>query len=275
MSSLDDDPNELETVAALTRQTMTPHPLDPGKVYAVATADGEVERIDLTGDEWLDAPRRKKGTATVTDTHSFLHYYRKHADTDSEVYATYEHRTITAVLDAHTDAAARFGRHRLQLTLQHTPAWLAWTAISGKPMTQAVFADFIEDHRLDIVEPPAADVLELAQTFHATLNATFSSAHIVKSGQRSLSWIESSTATAGRNGQMEIPDQLDLALAVFVGDEVTEAMTARLRYRIDNGALRLTLLLNEVDETVRAVFNHKIDVVEQAAKITIMRGSPC
>ena len=46
-----------------------------------------MQKIDLTGDQYRDFPKRKTGTVTVRNVASFERYYAKHADEDSEVFA--------------------------------------------------------------------------------------------------------------------------------------------------------------------------------------------
>lgn len=266
----------VEAIANLAQEGETGEELEPGKIWAFRTRNGDVKTIDLTGDEYHDTPRRKTGTTTVRDAASFLAYWGKHSDGDSEIYADRDRRTITAVLDAHTKTdGARFGQHRLVLGLRHTESFQAWVASSGKAMTQTQFAEFIEDHRPDIIEPAAADVLELAQTFQATTKANFRSSSILKSGQRQINYVEQIDASAGRDGKLTIPDSLQLALAVFDGATEADAVTARLRYRITDGRLALIYLLDQLADVVNAAFEGVItDVAAGVDETPILRGTP-
>jgi uncharacterized protein YfdQ (DUF2303 family) len=264
-----------QTVAELARSATEPHKVEPGGIYLIATADGQVKQIDLTGDTYRDTPRRKTGTTTVRDAASFLAYWAKHADTDSEVYADREALTITAVLNAHTDGGARFGDHRLVLRLKHTESFMAWKAASGQPMGQVPFAEFLEDHRIDIHTPPAAELLELAQTFQATTRVTFKSASSLKSGQRQLSYVEETDASAGAKGQIAIPDSFDLGLAVFQGATEADAVTARLRYRVSGeGRLTLIFILDRLTEVVDAAFEGVVAAIDTDVAVPILRGTP-
>src|SRR5262249_14866265 len=154
-----------------------PHTLELGKYHIVPTANGGVMSFDLTGDQYLDQPMRKTGVVTVTDVPSFLALYAKHASPDAEAYADRTRGTITPILDAHTPygGVPQWQGHRVVLQLKHTEAFQAWAAVNGKMMGQLAFAEHIEDRRADIVEPTAAAVLELAQTFQATTKVDFKS----------------------------------------------------------------------------------------------------
>jgi uncharacterized protein YfdQ (DUF2303 family) len=246
--------------------------LELGKFY-VLTVGSQVHRLDLTGDEYRDAPRRKAGTTTVRDVASFLAYFGKHSDGDSEIYASRDTRTVTAVLDAHQPAAARFGQHRVVLQLKHTEAYEAWAAGNGKLMPQNTFAEFIEDRRAEITSPPAADLLELAQHFEATTKVTFRSGTRLKSGQRMLTYVEEQNASGG-SGELAIPDSFDLAVPVFEGAQVADALTARLRYRISDGKLYMAYILDELTRVLDGAFWGVIAEIDREVPVPILRGTP-
>jgi len=266
--------SDAHAVIEATRVATPPVPLDVDKVWLAPTPTGWV-KFDFTGDEYRDLPRRKKGTTVVENVGSFLAYWEKHhTEGMSEVYADLTRRTVTAVLDAHSTTAAGWAAHRLVLALRHSPSLNAWRGISGTMMPQLRFAEFIEDHRPDIIEPDAADVLELAESFQATTTAVFKSGTILKSGQRELQYQETIDATAGHTKRMPIPDALTLALLVFEGDDSAEAITARLRYRTGDGKLQLGVILDEVEEKVRSAFDAIVDQIGGSIAAPVLRGTP-
>lgn len=267
--------DNIQAVIDTARASTVPHQVEVGQVYLLANGHGGVDRVDLTGDEYRAAPRFKIGKVIVRDAASFIAYWEKHSDDGSEIYADRKAGTVTAVLDAHADDAPRFGRHRLALELRHTDAFLAWQQRSGKLQPQVAFAEFIEDHRADIASPPAADLLELAQTFQATTKVTFRSGTALKSGQRQLTYVEEQNATAGSKGQITIPDEFQLALPIYEGAEVADAVTARLRYRIDgDGKLGLMFILDQLTEVVNAAFEGVVALLDDQVSVPILRGVP-
>src|SRR5712691_3492747 len=92
---------EAEGVRDLAIKASRWHRVEAGEQYAWPNENGEIDRLDLSG----DMPARKYGTVTVRDTDSFAAYWDKHHDADSEVYADLEAARVTAVLDAHQPAA--------------------------------------------------------------------------------------------------------------------------------------------------------------------------
>lgn len=267
---------DTEAIINAARMGAEPSILVLGEYHIVPTAGGGVQVFDLTGDEFRDQPRRKTGTVTVADVPSFLAFYTKHASPDAEVFADRVRGTVTAILDAHTGhgGVPQWQGHRVVLQLKHTDAFQAWAAVNGKLMSQTAFAEFIEDRRADIREPSAADVLELAQTFQATTKVDFKSSSILKSGQRQLSYVESIDAKAGHRGEMAVPDHLQLAVAVYEGATVADAVTARLRFRIVDGRLQLAVVLDQLADVVRAAFEGVIAEVQAGVPVPVLRGTP-
>lgn len=253
--------------------------LEPGKFYAFKHHD-KVTTIDLL-DRNLARPRRKTGIVRVQDVPSFVHYYRKHADDQSEVYVDIDAGTVTAVLNAHMktndiddpDDTARWGDHRLILTLAKTETWKRWTASDRKMMRQAEFADFIDDNRADIRKPSAADMLELVQQFQAIQRVTFQSAAILSNGDRRLTYIEETDAGAGAKGSLEVPSALELGIAPF-DDSDPYAVTARFRYRIQGGQLYMGYLLDNADDVTKDAVKTVVAKLSEELGITVMRGTP-
>jgi uncharacterized protein YfdQ (DUF2303 family) len=267
---------DTHAVIELAQASAGPHNLELGGYYVVATAQGQLHQIDLTTDRYLDQPVRKTGNVVVRDAASFLAYWGKHSTAASEIYADRDRLSITGVVDAHGPAAedTNWGQHRIVLQLRHSPAFKAWQHLSGSLVGQTQFAEFIEDRRGDIREPAAADVLELAQTFQATTKVSFRSSNRLSSGARQLSYVEDVEASAGQRGEMTIPDELHLALAIFEGADVADAVTARLRYRIEDGRLRLGVVLDRVAEVVDGAFAGVVSAVDDTVEQPVLFGTP-
>ncbi|MFJ8224917.1 DUF2303 family protein [Streptomyces griseus] len=271
------DLNGTQAVIDVAMRAAQPHQLEPGNYYTLVTPGGGVQRVDLTGPEHTGVPARKSGTTVVRDVDSFLAYFDKHGDESTEVYADVESQTITAVLDAHTADDPRWGGHRLELRLRSTPSWRAWVGASGELMSQGMFAEFIEDNLLDLVEPDSATMLELAQSFEATTSAEFQSSQRLDSGQRRFSFVEDVQAKAGLKGEITIPATLTLALRPFEGTEPYK-VTARFRYRLDRqkGELRLGFKIERPEDTLAAAFEDIRTLVDNGIPedIAVLNGAP-
>lgn len=263
----------VDAVANLAAQGAGPHHLEPGGYYAFQLGD-RVHEVDLTGDRFADIPRRKTGLTTVRDVDSFAAYYAKHHDDASEVYADRDRLTITAVLDAHSADHPAWQEHRLTLALRHSKAWAAWAAFDGKLVEQEAFAEHLEDNRVDIAAPPAADMLEIAQSIQASTKAEFKSAKILASGARTLQYAEDVNARAGATGELTIPAGFVLRLPVFDGATFADEVTARFRYRISSGKLLLGYRLDRPADVVAAAFASVVQELGEACSATVLAGTP-
>lgn len=269
------DEGTVNSIAGLGVAAAGSRKLDLGGYYAVASVDGELHQIDLTGDRWRDQPKRKEGTTSVRDVASFAGYWGKHATAgESEIYANREGCSVTAVLDAHTADEARWGKHRLVLGLRFSEAFKAWQAHDGKAMDQETFAEFLEDNRADIHTPNAAEMLEIASSLQATTQASFSSGIRLADGQRQLAYTEDTSAKAGQRGDLTIPTEIVLAVQVFDGATVADRLTARFRYRISNGHLSLHYKLDRPADVISSAFEGIVHEVTDACAATVLRGTP-
>lgn len=266
-----------EIIRDLAQASTEPSPLEPGGIYAWI-AGGQVHKIDLTGDEYRDNPRRKRGLVPVTDVASFAHYYAKHADGDSEVFADLDDGTIAAVLDAHHPAGgeARWQGHRVILRLVPTPQWVTWTRSDRKMMGQQEFAEFIEDNIGDVAPDgpcTGADLLEIAQQFQAHTKVSFKSGSRLASGETQFTYQEEIDARAGQRGTIGIPAAFELGLKVF-GDSEAYRVRARFRYRLADGALRLGYHLDDPAGQHRDAVLQVVAKAQEATGATVMRGRP-
>lgn len=263
---------EAQTIAEVALRSAPPVVLEPGKVHAFHTPAG-VQKFDLTGPEHTGIPPRKSGVTTLRDAASWLAYWEKHADDNSEVYADSDRLTITAVLDANTADQARWGGHRVQLALRTTDAWKQWLALDGKLMGQEQFAEFVEDHLPELLEPAAADMLEIAQSIQGVAKAEFQSGTRLSSGERKLAYVETVTAKAGQKGELVIPETFVVGLVPFEGSEGYK-LTARLRYRINGGPLQLGYKLERPADILRTAFTDVVETIGEQIDQPVMNGTP-
>ncbi|MEV6105737.1 DUF2303 family protein [Streptomyces sp. NPDC051940] len=249
-----------------------PAELEPGRFYAFHTPEG-VHTVDLTGDDYKTAPSRKQGATTVTDAASWLAYWTKHHDDASDVYADAQRLTVTAVLDAHTSDAARWSGHWLRLQLRKTEAWEQWLQRDGQLLSQEMFAEHIEDHLPELLEPDPATMLEIAQSMQATTKAEFKSGTRLQSGERQLTYVEDTRASAGRKGELTIPATFTVGVVPFEGSSGYK-LGARLRYRIQDTTLRIGYKLDQPGDVLKSAFADVVKAIAEGIDVPVMNGTP-
>lgn len=253
-----------------------PTPLDDeGRFFTLVSPDGSTEVIDLEEHRTalLDHPRRKTGVYGAHDAESFAGYFNKHADAQSEVWADFPKTRIVGLINAHAGGTqAGHEDHRVAYSVLKTPAWLAWAELDGKFLDQAKFAEHIEDRAIDIINPSAADMLELAQTFQATTGVEFKSSKRLSSGESQIEYREQIDATAGKAGKLEIPEKFELAIVPFYGAQAYKVI-ARLRYRIGGGHLLLSYKLERPEELLEDAFGSVVHKVGDLIKVPVWNGA--
>lgn len=272
---------EAATIAMAGRISTSPHQLDTLATYVVQTPTG-VQVVDLDTDEHRrregKAPKRKTGTFQLTEHASFSQYVNDHAVADgSTLWGDRDRGQIIAVLNDHAthslDDEPDWRDHRAVLTLRRTPAWEAWTKASGQMHDQAAFAEFLEDRAGDVVDPDPARLLEVATSIEATTGVAHKSAVRLDSGEVKVRYEETIDARAGQAGDLTIPSRIELALSPYEGMDPYR-VTARFRYRLANGTLRLGVVLDRPEDVLRAAFADVIAAVETETGLTVLHGTP-
>lgn len=213
------------------------------------------ERVEIHSlEQHLPNPLRQRGTVTIHDWADFAQLVNRLANAHySTVYANVDTGAVTAVFDDHANPAeggqvAGWRQHTATLKLQTDPDWDRWLKFSDKLLPQTDFASVLEDLAHTVVAPDAATLFEVATNFRATRKASFDSTVNVQNGDVQLSWAEETNAKAGttKSGAVEVPKEFTISVAPWRGvDPVT--LTARFRYYVDNGQLRIGYALLRAD----------------------------
>lgn len=257
----DETQTDLQAVLDAGTELAAPHSLQPVEGRAVAwmvPAGAHVEVDDL--ERLQDHPNRMRGTVEPITAESFVAYVNRHANEQSTVWWDEVAGTVEAVLNDHAGAEhfAGWADHRAVLRLRSTPEWDFWTKMDGVLVSQEQFAEHIEDGARELVEPDAATMLEVAQTFHATTQVQFRQATRLQSGTAQFVYDEEQQAKAGKAGSLSVPTEFVIALSPYIG-EAPYRVTARLRYRVRSGGLAIGYKLDRPDRVRR-------DAVSQIAE---------
>ena len=267
----------IEAIGDLAVRAELGEALEPGSVYAFMHPRATAPFIvNLRGDEYLDEPRRKRGSVCVTDVASLAAYHTKHGTDHSEVFADLDEAAITAVLNAHHAADPDWQDHRVTLSMRRTPQWITWTGQNRVMMSQQAFAEFLEDNAADIAADgpvSAADLIELAQEFHAHTKVTFASGKRLKSGETQFVYTETIEAKGSERGTIAIPDEFELALRPLEDCDLFR-IKARFRYRLREGQLTLGYHIDDPAQKFRSAVDEVVALAEDKCGVKILRGRP-
>ena len=248
------------------QQAVEPYPIDARGLFLARNADGDAHVIDVSEklyDLDIRPPANIQAARAVRDVESFVEYLAKHGLDRTELWASRNAGTIQAVIDAHESTGeAGHEKHTITLRLIQTDDAADWRGKDGEYLPQAAFAEFIEDHIPNFTKPSGAEMLELAQTFQATTKVDFESSSRVKSGETQLAYKEQTQATAGKKGSLTIPDTFTIAFQPYRGRGAW-TVTARFRYRINGGDLRLAYRLERIEDVLDMAFAEVVDEVKE------------
>ncbi|WP_018135423.1 DUF2303 family protein [Acaricomes phytoseiuli] len=263
MSTIEEAQTEAQVVARLAAEAASAEELTPGRIYKIQNAAGGYTTLDTQ--DYSDRPRRKDGSFTVGDTESLIAYLSKHGITgETEIWSLENQNQVMAVIDSGTEVEAGWQKHRVSLELNYTPEWIAWVRASGGLMDQEGFAEFIEDHAAEVASPSSAEILEIAQSLQVTKGVDFESGKRLSDGEMRFSYRETQTATAGRAGELKIPDTFTLALSPFVGGEQFK-VTVAFRYRLNGNNLRLGFKVQDIEKIRKSAFDTVTEVIKTHA----------
>jgi uncharacterized protein YfdQ (DUF2303 family) len=242
-----------------------------GVVARVLDRDERLEVQDL--EHTLVAPRDCRGEVVIYDPNDFVSYVGRLANKATTLWADPDRSTITAVFDDHAASTAPgWRRSRALLRMRPDPEWVAWAEVNGKLRTQEAFAEFLEDHAAAVIEPDSATMLEIATSFQAHRSASFERGTRLQSGDVQLRWVETTTASAGSKGHLEVPDRFTIRVAPFHGVAPVD-MVARLRYRIREGQLGIGFALHRPDLVIQEAFDRVRAIVAEHGKSPIHLGA--
>jgi uncharacterized protein YfdQ (DUF2303 family) len=218
-------------------------------------------------------PVRKRGSVTLHDVGSFIALVLAEKTKATRLYGNVNPPSFVAVFNDNADShIAGWQDHRAKYSCPLSPEWKTWTASSGKPMSQADFAAFIENNLPDIAKPPAADMLEISRSLEAKKKVNFASGIRLANGQNELTYEEEITGTAHK-GQLNVPEEFTIGIAVLEGG-VSYAVQARLRYRIaDSGKLTMWFELVRPHKVVEDAAREVWSQIEAGTELCVLNGS--
>jgi uncharacterized protein YfdQ (DUF2303 family) len=212
----------------------------------------------IVPDELFTLPDYPRGHVQAESVDALLDYIGLHLTDQTVVLASLNAMNIATIFDWHDNEVNGWGEHSATFPLQFTREWQDWTRISGQPLTQQKFAEFIEEHLEDIVEPKAADVLTVATSLSGMRKVSFTNAVRLQNGDTSLCWEETTDAKAA--GDVRVPSGLKLRIPVFKGAEesTTFEVSGLFRYRIHEGKLSFEVKLLHCDNIAELAFDEVV-----------------
>lgn len=253
--------NEIQAAINAGTGLADPKPLDHTvSIYSVTVPPGAMHHLVRTpppNPDFTDAPLRARGVYRPATVDALIDVIDRHHDpAATTIWVHQDSGRVEVVFNDSAKDAPAWRDHGAVLQLSQTPEWKHWLAKDNRLLSQNDFAEHVEDGLGEIVEPPAADMLELAQTFQAHQTANFRSGQRLQDGRVQFQYDEEIDAKAGTSGQMQIPSTFKLAISPFLGEQ-PYGVDARLRYRVGSGKLTIGYKLDRphvvVDDALKKI----------------------
>lgn len=242
-----------------------------GGVPLVIVPDGYKAELHK---ELLVAPTHVEKSVTTDTTRSFIVYFNAFADDNSAIFCNAEMAEFVGIIDYHSTSAPAWGRHKVTFSCKPTREWTSWRNSSGTKMDQTRFAHFVEDNLDEIIDPPGAQMLEIATTLKAKTQISFTSAKRLNDGQTQFQYVEDHEGGAGIKGEIKIPETFKLGVRIFEGGEAYQ-LEARFRYRIKERQATLWYDLVRPHKAHRAAVDDALEKIKQQTKCQlIIQGKP-
>lgn len=220
-------------------------------------------------------PTRKAFNIRFDNISDFASFCGEYKDARTRLFMD-EHR-IVAIFDFqrpdNAEQSVERCLQRAELPLAPDDMTAAWLAVIGKKSFQQFeFAEFLEDQAINIVDPCAASILEVARTLEATQKVVFKSSGRLDNGDRQLKWEQSTDARAGANGDLAIPAKITVKLMLVKGGDRID-VTLGLRYRVKDGAVTFSLVAFGFDLTIQSYLEGIAERITQATSLPVYRGA--
>lgn len=225
-------------------------------------------------------PLHPAGTLVLLTPESFAFAIREHKDPRTQVFADNEKGMIVAVFDflergpsaeanlrdrPMTDRQRGWGQLRAKIEFKESRKLQEWKK-TLQWMNQSEFANFLEDHLEDVVEPNGQDLLCIATDLEASSAGSFKGRVNLDNGSVALHY-QDEVETA-----VQVPRLLTLGIPLFEhGDRYR--LGARLRFVIKGGSVQFRLLFTNLQDAKDQEFERIVQEVEEKTGSAIYRGA--
>lgn len=214
-------------------------------------------------------PNNPVGTLTLLTPESFAAAITHHRDDRTKVFADVEQSKITAVFDflqsgGKKDRETGWGQLRAEIGFAESRKLKEWRK-TLEWMSQMDFANFLEDHLEDVIDPTGQHLLEIATDLEASSSGSFKGRVNLDNGSVRLAYQDDVETT------VEVPRNLTLGIPLFEHGERYK-LGARLRFVISGGAVKFRLLFTNLQDAKEQEFEAIAQSVEEKTAQSIYRG---
>jgi uncharacterized protein YfdQ (DUF2303 family) len=277
-------------------------PLDNTLAPFILKPSGMVELIDPGQfDQYRARPIEITDNAIMTRLDSFIDMVNRFKRPASAVFAV-ESMTapsLRAIIDYHrpedvenaVTLLPQHGRHAVRYPFPLSKEWKAWIEQNGKPMGQAAFAQFIENHIVDIETVELEDLSGGIKTFVSQTRGKLASQTDIFVLSRGLTVHENSKIVEAVNlstgegevtfqsehvdaagEKLNIPNMFIVCIPVWDRSPDVFRIAARLRYRKTPEGIKFWYELWRADLVFQTAFDEVIEQVKAETDLPVFIG---
>lgn len=265
--------------------------------FAVVPIGKKIESLAGLMEPYLKAPTRRRGQIKCGDAASFITIVNRFGGKRTLVFADPSPNApaLVAVFNHHEEGEftkeAGFGDHKALYSIRLSDQWKAWNGVAGNWLSQAEFAEFLEDHIQDVVlvdtnqEPKLSDLvqllggkvanagklMELSRGLAVSRGIKVHNAVTLASGEVNIQYVEQHNDGAGQ--PLSVPNLFFLGIPIFYNGTAYR-VPVRLRYRFAEGALRWSVIIHRPDLLFEDAFSGVRKEVEKATSVVLVNGAP-
>lgn len=214
---------------------------------------------------WQKTPRRIVSDRRFTGPKSFADYVLAMGDKHSLIgYCNGDPPRFVAVLDYHgimdqgegPAVQPRWCSHRANFTPQYSRAFRTWKEKNTASFTTAGFGEFIEENAPDIIDPPAARMMDIANNLTVAKNVDLRSHERLEDGSLMYHFAENVTGNVAlAKGPIDIPRVFRIRAPIFDGTPPVE-FDVLFRYRADQeNGVRMLYKIQRMEAAVEEAVN--------------------
>ena len=265
MDDLHEHNSDIAALATVARQAMHPVRLhNDDKVLIIPEGYTVVDRPKP------EKPQIIQKSVEVVEANSFINYLQKYKSEHTHLTASASRGFMRAILDYHGPNEPDNCDHQLYFHPIASDEWNVWAHLNGEWQEQRDFMEFLEENLTDIVTPDGALLLDMVRTFQGTKKIEFKAGVNNHDGTVQMRWSES--IENGREGELLIPTEMELAIPVFQGDLEAYKIKVFLRHRIQNdGTVKFCYKLHRAPAIKREAFRLLREYIEKETGLVALQ----
>lgn len=263
--------SEVDRIAELIAQANTSAILEnkDGREFLILPCSHEHIEVSDPHGLLIRKPLYVRQDVVLETVDSVVDYVQRYMTEKTVLLAVMSTNRIVAVIDYHMPDHAEHVAHRAALALPFSEEWKLWTGLHGVMTDQLTFARFLEENSADVLTPPAGELLDAARDLHGHRKVSF--IRVVRTASDNETFEYADETEARTKGGIDLPSRFLISIPVYF-DEPAREVQAFLRWRLDDGKLRLGFSLHRHEYVRQAEFKRIVGLIGDKTTCPIVYG---